>query len=154
CVLGLVTARTSAAEPDFNFFESKIRPVLVERCYECHSEKQKKGGLRLDSKAAVLKGGDSGKVIVPGKSSESLLIKALRQQDDLKMPPMGKLADAVVADFVKWVDMGAPDPRDGTEAAVKQIDWTEARKFWSFQPLKRPAVPAVRNPKLEVQNPI
>src|SRR5262245_33728046 len=95
CVLFLVTARLSAAEPDFNLFESKIRPVLVERCYECHSEKQKKGGLRLDSKAALLKGGDSGKVIVPGRASGSLLIKALRQQDDLKMPPTGKLSDSV-----------------------------------------------------------
>ena len=105
CALGLFATCAAGAEPDFAFFEKKIRPVLVERCYECHAEKQKKGGLRLDSKSALLKGGDSGKVIVPGKAGASLLIKALRY-DEPKMPPTGKLHDSVVADFIKWIDMG------------------------------------------------
>src|SRR5258708_7791834 len=134
CVLGLFAARTAAADPDFAFFESKIRPVLVERCYECHSEKQKKGGLRLDSKAALLKGGDSGKVVVPGKAGESLLIKALRYEEP-KMPPKGQLPANVVADFAKWIDMGAPAPRDTAAVVAKQIAWSAARQFWSFRPV-------------------
>src|SRR5260370_36670038 len=80
CVVLLLAARTFAAEPDFNYFETKIRPVLVERCYECHGETKQKGGLRLDSRTALLKGGDSGPIVVPGKPNDSLIIKALRYE--------------------------------------------------------------------------
>src|SRR5438034_442362 len=88
------------------FFEKKIRPVLAERCYECHSENAKKlkGSLRLDSKAAMLKGGDTGPSIVPGDPQKSLLVKAIRQKDEeLKMPPKGKLTDVQIADFEAWI---------------------------------------------------
>lgn len=132
------------------FFETKIRPVLVEKCYQCHSQEAQKnkklrGDLYLDSRAGLLKGGATGPVVVPGKSSESLLFRALRQDGDLKMPPKGKLADAVIADFAKWIDMGAPDPRDGQAVAAKGIDIEAARKSWAFSPLVAPAIPKVAN---------
>src|SRR5262249_30980158 len=108
-------ASARASDPDprgIEFFEKKIRPVLAENCYKCHSRRAKKqqGGLLLDSKSGVLKGGDSGPAVVPGKVDESLLLKALRHRGDLKMPPGGKLPAAVVTDFELWVKMGAPDP--------------------------------------------
>jgi hypothetical protein len=131
------------------FFEAKIRPVLVETCLECHGEKKASGKLRLDSKAALLKGGFSGPAIVPGKAKDSLLIKAIRQSDpDVeKMPSKGpKLSDAVIADFEKWIDMGAADPRDGKPAVASDgIDWRKAREFWSFQLPKMPPLPNVEN---------
>src|SRR5687767_7141319 len=109
--------RAAADDPaGIEFFEKKVRPVLAEHCYSCHSTAAKKdrGGLHLDSKAAVLKGGDSGPAVVPGKPAESLLVKAVHYADpDFRMPPKGKLPDGVIADLEKWVAMGAPDPRGG-----------------------------------------
>ena len=95
-------------------------------------------------RAGVLAGGDSGPAVVPGKPEESLLIEALRHEG-LAMPPKGKLPDAVIADFERWVEMGAPDPRDGQAAAGREagIDLEAGRKFWSFQPPRRHAPPAV-----------
>jgi hypothetical protein len=128
------------------FFEARIRPVLVEQCQSCHGEKKQRAKLRLDSKDAVLKGGESGPAIVPGKVEESLLIKALRHQGDLKMPEGKKLPASVVGDFEKWVAMGAPDPRTlAAPPVAATIDWTAARKFWAFQPPQKPAPPSVRN---------
>ena len=127
------------------FFEKKIRPVLVERCYGCHGAEitQPMGGLRLDTAARLRKGGDSGPVITPGDPAASLLIAAISYRNpNLKMPPSGKLKDQQIADFTDWIKMGAPDPRgDETapEPAKKGVDFTAARKFWSFQALKRPA---------------
>src|SRR5690242_5014829 len=100
------------------FFEQKIRPVLVEKCYSCHSadaqkNKKLKGGLLLDTRTALLKGGDSGTALVPGKPEQSLLLKGLKYSDELQMPPKGELPANVVADFETWIKMGAPDPRDG-----------------------------------------
>lgn len=150
----LCVAVSSLAEDDFTFFESKIRPVLVEHCYECHSaEGQKiKGGLRLDSKPAMLTGGDSGAVIVPGKPEESLLIKAVSYLDkDLQMPPKDKkLSDAQIADLATWVKMGAPDPRTEApaSAAVKPeqpaYDYDAARRSWAYSPPQDPAVPKTK----------
>jgi hypothetical protein len=132
------------------FFESKIRPVLVKECYSCHSVETKKGpkaGLFLDSREGILAGGDSGKVIVPGKPTESLLVKALHGDGVPEMPQKGKLPDAVIADFEKWVKMGAPDPRVGTVAGklpVLGMSVEQGRQFWSFQPPKAHPVPAVK----------
>src|SRR6266542_1692453 len=101
-----------AGDPGVEFFEKKIRPVLAEHCYSCHSAyaKKQRGGLLLDNKDAVLKGGDTGPALVPKKPKDSLLIKALQYDDaELRMPPKGKLPDAVIADFEKWVSLGAPD---------------------------------------------
>jgi hypothetical protein len=127
------------------FFETKIRPVLVERCYECHSEKAKvlQGGLRLDTAERLRLGGDSGPVVVPHKPEESQLISALRYQS-YEMPPTGKLPDNVIEDFVKWVEMGAPDPRTGTPAGGASTSAPENPfDHWGYKPPKRPAVPEV-----------
>ena len=114
-----------AADPDakeIEFFEKKIRPVLVEQCYKCHSaeaekDKKLKGGFKLDTKASLLKGGDSGLALVAGKPDEGTLLKSLHYTDDeLQMPPKGKLPDAVVKDFERWIADGAADPRTDTTA--------------------------------------
>ena len=132
------------------FFEKKIRPVLVEKCYSCHAADAKKirGGLRLDTRETLLAGGDSGPVIVVGQPGKSLLIKALKGDGVDVMPPKEKLPAPVIADFEKWVSMGAPDPR--TEGGAKPekagIDITKGREHWAFQPVKNPPLPAVADP--------
>jgi len=131
------------------FFESKIRPVLVKSCYSCHSAKAKEveGGLLLDSRQGVLKGGVDGPII--GRDVDaSLLIQALRYGNkDIQMPPPdggGKLPDSVIHDFETWVRMGAPDPRGGGAVTpAKSWDTAEAKKWWAFQPIKPPAPPAM-----------
>jgi hypothetical protein len=106
-----------AGSPDavgLKLFEDKIRPVLVRHCYACHSTEAKKlkGGLALDSREGLLEGGDSGPAVVPGKPGASLLMKAVRHSENhLKMPPQGKLDDAVITDLETWIKLGAPDPR-------------------------------------------
>lgn len=141
------------AEPDrkgLDFFEAKIRPLLVKHCYECHSagavgKKKLKGGLLLDSRDGCRQGGESGPAVVPGKPDESLLIDALKH-DSFKMPPTGKLDDELIAHFVKWIEMGAPDPRDGiTVAASPGIDLVAGRQHWAFQPLTHPTPPDVQD---------
>ena len=133
------------------FFEKKIRPVLVEHCYQCHSaqaqaNKKLRGGLLLDSRQGGIKGGDSGPAIVPGKAKDSLLLKALKHEGEVRMPPKGKLPDAVLADFARWIDMGAADPRNGkTEPAKSGSNLAEGRRFWSFQPLKHAPLPKVKD---------
>lgn len=133
------------------FFERRIRPLLVENCYECHSTdaKEIKGGLLLDSRAGVIKGGNTGPAVVPGLPDASLIIRAVRHTDpELSMPPKKKLSPQQIADLVEWVRMGAPDPRiQVTVASVQSkstIDWVKAREFWAFRPLRSPAFPAVR----------
>jgi hypothetical protein len=139
------------------FFEKKIRPVLAEHCYRCHSKDaaKLKANLLLDTGAAMRKGGDSGPSLIPGQPAKSLILQALRHQGDLHMPPTGKLSDAVIADFERWIALGAPDPRDGSAVAVKEIDWEAARQYWAFQqPVKHP-LPAVQNrawPKGEIDH--
>jgi hypothetical protein len=136
-------------ESGVEFFEKKIRPVLVERCYECHSAESKKvkGGLRLDTRDAVLKGGDSGPALLPGDPEKSLLIKAVRYGDpDLQMPPKDKkLPEASIADLVTWVRLGAPDPRTNQVAEKSSYDFAEARKLWAFHPPSDPVPPRVKN---------
>jgi cytochrome c553 len=137
-----------AADPGLELFEAKIRPALVEHCYACHSAEAAKtnklrGGLLLDTKAGWTKGGDTGPAIVPGKAKESLLIQSLKYEGDTHMPPKGKLPAAVVADFEKWVSLGAPDPRDGNVApAGRVIDIEAGKKYWAFQPLQKFQVPS------------
>ena len=129
---------------DDEFFEKRIRPVLSEHCQSCHGEKKQKGGLRLDSRAAALNGGDLGPAVVPGKPDDSLLIKAIRLQDDLVMPPNGKLPDAVTADLVEWVKRGAPWPGYAA-AAVQKDDTAKATTLWSLQPIRKPDVPTPKD---------
>ncbi len=137
-------ALSVAAEPTgVQFFEAKIRPVLVKECYSCHSAESKKvkGGLLLDTRDGLRKGGESGPAVVPGKLTESLIIKALRH-DEIAMPPKQKLPDEVIADFERWINMGAPDPRDGKAVvAARNIDIEAGRKFWAFQPPRRAELP-------------
>ena len=134
-----------------DFFEKKIRPVLADKCYKCHSEKSEKikGGLVLDTREGIRRGGDNGPAVVPGDLKESLLIEAVRYASkDFAMPPKkegGKLPDEVIRDFEKWVQMGAPDPRDGAAKVVKKYDAEKAKAWWAFQPVKKPAVPAVQD---------
>jgi hypothetical protein len=139
---------TGAAEPGTEFFEKKIRPVLVQHCYSCHSvAKKQRGGLVLDGRDGLRKGGDSGPALVPGKPNESLLIQAVRYTDETRMPPRGKLPDDVIADLEKWVTLGAPDPRTGSSsiASTKTLDVNEGRKFWAFQPPRAQSAPAVKD---------
>lgn len=133
------------------FFEKNIRPVLVRECYTCHAAtaEKLKGGFQLDTREGIRKGGDTGPAVVPSGIKQSLLIKAIKQTDDeLKMPPKRKLSDDIIADFEKWVTMGAPDPRDGSPSLTRKagtIDIEAGRKFWAFQPPKKPSIPAVKD---------
>jgi hypothetical protein len=132
------------------FFEKSIRPVLVKECYSCHSAMADKikGGLTLDTRAGLRKGGNTGPALVAGDPAKSLLVKALKHdaKEDLKMPPKKKLGGDVIADFEKWIAMGAPDPRDGAVKVAKQeIDIEKGRTFWSFQPPKKIAPPIVKD---------
>ena len=144
------SVRADKKTGDSDFFETQIRPVLVKHCYECHSyaaqkNKKFKGNLLLDTRAGIRAGGETGPAVVPGKVADSLIISALRHRDGLKMPPQGKLPNAVVANFSKWIQMGAPDPRDGKTAAATAIDWNAARRFWAFQQPIKHAAPKVQD---------
>ncbi len=142
-----ISASAWSAEPDgMAFFEAKIRPVLVEHCYECHSAKSKspKGGLLVDTKEGLLIGGDSGPSLTPGKLDESPLLDALKYET-FKMPPSRKLPKQVIDDFEQWVKMGAPDPRAGKSVAKAKIDVEAGRKFWAYQLPQPQKLPAVKN---------
>ncbi|WP_145034373.1 DUF1553 domain-containing protein [Caulifigura coniformis] len=134
-------------EEELAFFEKRIRPLLVKHCYECHSADAKslEGDLLVDSRPMLQRRGANGAAVVPGDAEASLLIKAVRYVDEnLQMPPDGKLADAEIADLEQWVRMGAPDPRTtATKFAGKKVDVAAAREFWSLRPLLRPQVPEV-----------
>lgn len=153
-IIGLAAYATSAASSgNVDFFETKIRPLLTERCLECHGADKQKGGLRLDSRAGWQKGGEHGSPIVPGKPEESLLIKAVRYADkDLQMPPKdkgGPLSAAEVESLETWVRMGAPDPRDGPATNTVSSILQRAKTWWAFQPIKN--LPIV---EASSQNPI
>ena len=154
----IATTIAAAQSSEIEFFEKKIRPVLVEQCYACHSAKIETpmGGLRLDSREGVRQGGASGPAIMPGVPAQSLLLKALSYTDmNLKMPPTGKLPDRVIADFAKWIADGAADPRTGevsesagpprkNEKSEKTGPGTsieDGRRWWSFQPLSEHPAP-------------
>ena len=149
-VVLLVAGMCPAAEPtkqsDLEFFEKKIRPVLVAHCYECHSAQAKivQAKLYLDTRAGTRRGGDSGPAIIPHEPKKSLLVEALRHES-FEMPPKGKLPAGVIADFERWIEMGAPDPRDGEAPALKVIDLEAGRKFWSFQPPQLLSPPPVKD---------
>src|SRR5438477_7784084 len=142
--LALQAQNPQAASPDF--FESKIRPILANSCYSCHTGSAL-GGLRVDSREAMLKGGIRGPALIPGDPQKSLLIQAVRQTDPkLKMPMGGKLPDSEIADLEAWVKAGASWPATAPIAkAEKSVVTPEARKFWSFQPLADPKPPDVKN---------
>ncbi len=146
---GALAQEKPLTRAQLDFFEKKIRPVLVQQCYKCHSAKSEKvkGELLLDTKAGARKGGESGPAVVPRNLRKSLLIEAVRWgNDDLQMPPKKKLPDSVIADLEKWVAMGAPDPRSeqGVVAIKRDIDIEAGKKFWAFKPVKSVA-PKLKN---------
>ena len=153
-LVGHLRAGDAGAE-QIEFFEKRVRPVFAEHCYKCHSADAEKikGGLRLDSREAILKGGDTGAAIVSGEPEKSLLITAVRYVDkDLKMPPPKdgadrKLTDAQLADLAEWVKMGAPIP-------VAFVSAGDPAKHWAFQPIARPIPPEIRNPNHTIRNEI
>src|SRR5580658_4292828 len=160
---GIAPAAAAAALPanvDADFFENKVRPILANSCYDCHDETAK-GGLRVDSKAAFEKGGKDGPVVVPGDPDKSLLILAVKQTGDLKMPKGGKLKADEVATLVEWVKMGAQWPATASAPITSTTAQTgviteKQREFWSFQALKTVAPPAIEDSRHEhwAQTPI
>lgn len=142
--------KPAVAEMSANeFFERKVRPLFVEHCYSCHAKGQKKGGFSLADRAGLLAGGESGAVVALEKPAESLLITAVEHRGGLQMPPNRKLSDAEIAALKKWIELGAPWPdsaanKSGGIRASGSIT-AEDRQFWSFQPVKEVAPPAVKN---------
>ena len=135
-------------DEDLAFFEQRIRPLLANKCYECHSAESKElqGSLLVDSRTTLRRGGAKGPAVVAGDPDHSLLIEAVRyKNDDMLMPPDGKLSDAEIADLEHWVKLGAPDPRStATKHLGKQIDLAAAREFWSLRPISSPPIPVVK----------
>jgi hypothetical protein len=168
CIVGSVVALSLSAPlfaqtPDVEFFESKIRPVLAQRCYSCHNSKlaAPKGNLVLDTKEGLLKGGTSGPILVPGNPAESRLLKVLNYTDPLvQMPPSGKLADNVLEDFSQWIAKGAVDPRTSAPALAsaspqyKGMSLEDGRKWWAFQPVASHTAPKVATPQGRAANKI
>ncbi len=154
-LLGLPSALRAADAPaeGVEFFEKKVRPILVRHCYSCHSAQAKKlrGGLRLDSREALLAGGDNGAGLVPGRPDQSRLIEAIGYKNvELQMPPRGKLPDAAIADLTEWVNKGAPWPRQQTINPSSTVNGAfdlqhRKRDHWAWQPIRPPSAPMVRN---------
>jgi hypothetical protein len=146
-LLGALAAQDPKDPKGLEFFEKKIRPALVEHCYSCHSAgaEKVKGGLLLDTRQGLVKGGNMGAAVVPGNVEQSVLIQAIRYHDeDIRMPPKKRLPPEVVADFEAWIRMGVPDPRDGKPKAAGPVP-ISPEKLWSFRPVADPPVPAVRD---------
>lgn len=144
---GVLSTRAEADDAQgIEFFEERIRPVLVQHCYECHSVEadEAEGGLLLDTRGAIRQGGESGHAVVPGDVENSVLMDAI-EFETFEMPPEGKLSDKVIADFRKWIEMGAPDPRDGTMTMPKPGEPVPAERLWSVQPLTPSAPPVVQD---------
>ena len=145
-----VCSRSFADEvaEQLDFFEKRIRPVLIEHCYECHATDSKKirGGFVLDSREGIRRGGESGPSVVPGALDESLLLDAIRYES-FEMPPSGKLSDRVIADFEQWIRLGATDPREANAPPPSEpsIDIAKGKQFWSFRPLRESAPPEVED---------
>ncbi len=140
-----------AINKSIELFEKQVRPTLIEQCIRCHGSEKQQGGLRLDTREGWSKGGDSGPPIVPGEPDKSLLLSAIRYENpDLEMPPRGKLPERTIKAIETWVEMGAVDPRTSmidspskTQSGGTTVQ--QGRSFWSFQPVRKPAVPQVVN---------
>jgi hypothetical protein len=128
------------------FFETRIRPIFFEHCYECHGGAQVKGGLRLNSLSGFLAGGDSGPAVVAGKPEESLLVEAVRYDGSIQMPPTGKLPEEKIRLIARWVAMGAPAPRvSAAKSKTTSIDLDARRQFWAYRPVKDWPAPETHN---------
>ncbi len=141
------SAQVTLTKAERDFFETKIRPVLVEHCHGCHAADadEVKADFLLDTRTGIRRGGASGRdAVIPGDPSGSLLLEAISYgNEDLQMPPGGKLPDAVIADFETWIAMGAPDPRGGVSKLPRAI---AAEHHWAFQPVEKPELPELTNP--------
>ena len=149
----VLTVRESTAAPagDIEFFEKQVRPLLIRRCYRCHSKNSKpiKGGLRLDTRQGARRGGDSGPAVVPGQPDASLLIKAIRYGGVVEMPPKSKLAKKEIAILTRWVRIGAPWPNQRSVVAGSpsgKFPLAERRRQqWCWQPIRNPKLPGIRD---------
>ena len=146
-------ASLALARDAFDFFERRIRPVLAEHCYGCHSASaatngKLRGRLQLDTRAGIRAGGESGPAVVPGRPKESRILDALRHVGDLRMPPEGKLPESTVRDFTAWIERGAADPRDGDVVRPPSGPDLEAAResHWAYRALRHPALPKVADP--------
>jgi mono/diheme cytochrome c family protein len=153
-VAGAEDSPTRVDSANADFFESKIRPVLAAHCWECHGPDKQKSGLRLDSRQALLKGGDTGPAVTVGKPGESPLVEAIGYDGAVQMPPRGKLSNAEIASLTDWVKRGAPWPEHradvkrqaaATASSESPSITAEDREFWSFRPVRQPEPPAVRD---------
>src|SRR5262245_41527994 len=148
CQFGALAAAPEPSRDQLKFFEEQVRPILAENCYKCHGSEKQKGSLRLDVREAVLAGGESGPVIIPGKPDESVLVEAIKWQS-FEMPPTGKLSESQIATLTEWIRLGAPMPKDhggGTGVSVRKtrgIITDEDRQWWAFQPIRRPIAPTL-----------
>ena len=145
------TALTAKVEPKaVEFFETQVRPLLFNKCYSCHGAKQQSGGIRLDSREFMLKGGGSSAVLTPGEPEKSLLVTVTHYDGNVKMPPTGKLKPEEIAALTEWVKSGAAWPeKEGDKPASAD----SRLNHWSFQPVKKSPIPKVSNPAW-AQNPI
>ena len=147
-VWGQTLSATEVIKQQLEFYEAKILPVLADKCFKCHSggEDKLKGSLSVETKEAMLKGGDTGPAVVPGNPEKSLLIKAIAYGDpEMQMPPKEKLPSNVVADFVVWIKMGAPVPQVEGVKTAKGMKNANAANHWAFKPVKKSPVPSVQN---------
>ncbi|WP_165218915.1 PSD1 and planctomycete cytochrome C domain-containing protein [Aquisphaera insulae] len=147
-----VAPASASPEKKVEFFEKKIRPILVSQCHTCHSaETNSKGGLRVDDRNGLVQGGNSGSAVVPGKPDESLLLQAVRHADDApKMPPKSKLTDAEIADLARWIEDGAAWPAEVAASAPARGQWEEKyaalrKSHWAWQPVRGGGPPPVRD---------
>ncbi len=152
----LATGAETFSPEQLEFFEKRVRPILVEHCHECHGSAKQKAGLRVDSRAALLKGGDSGPALVPGKPGEGYFVDAINYGEMYKMPPRGKLPAEQIATLTEWVRMGAPWPDEKPAEVVKKeekFDLQARAQHWSFQPIRRVEPPQASDPRWNT-NPI
>ncbi len=146
CLAALPARAAEPAPSQEAFFETQVRPLLVNSCQRCHGPKKQESGLRVDSRTALMRGGSTGPALVSGKPADSLLIKAVKHQGELHMPPDKKLKPEQVAILTWWIEMGAPWPRETVATVFRSGEVTpEERLFWSFQPVRKPPVPEVKN---------
>lgn len=145
CLLLSLTASLQAADKPQAFFENEVRPLLVKACQNCHGPNKQQASLRLDSREGLMRGGDSGPAVVPGEPAKSLLIEVIAAKNKLQMPPRKKLSDEQIAVLTRWVEMGAPWSGDAPPTVIRGGPITDKdRQFWSFQPVRKPVVPAVK----------
>ena len=140
-VCGLISLRPVSADDTDQFFESEIRPLLIEKCIGCHGGQKQSGGLRLDSREAMLKGGESGAAMTPGDAAGSRIVQAIRYNGDLQMPPKMPLSEIQQQVLTRWIELGARWPEDSKLLIAAAVD--AASSHWAFQPVQQPEVPKV-----------